>query len=165
MKRELTHYSTTTTSRRMHVPAHANLAHICTLAQAHTHAHTYMHTYIYTYAYTHIYICTYTYIYTHTYVHICIHTHTQPWVPPWLDVELEKEWLTDITHRAPVSPEVLPSCCLFTFVNARQSLNCAAFTPDVTKLAVSRWHARLCLLSLVFWLHLYDKVVYTRVWQ
>eukprot|EP00983_Pelagomonas_calceolata_P128790 1161545-Pelagomonas_calceolata.AAC.9 len=75
---------------------------------------------------------------THTRTNACVRLHVrmQPWVPQWLDTQLEQSWLTDIANRAPVAPASLPSCCLFTFVNARQSLNCATFSSNVTKLVM-----------------------------
>ncbi|MEW5311607.1 MAG: hypothetical protein WDW38_003307 [Sanguina aurantia] len=56
----------------------------------------------------------------------------QPWVPP-LSEDTRKAWLSDIAARDPVGPGRLPSCCFFTFVNTKGSLNAVSFAKDSSR--------------------------------
>jgi hypothetical protein len=54
----------------------------------------------------------------------------QAWTPLLSDPALD-QWVQDVESRAEVHAGALPSCCFFTFANSRQTLGCAAFSPNV----------------------------------
>ncbi|KAG2498907.1 hypothetical protein HYH03_003098 [Edaphochlamys debaryana] len=53
---------------------------------------------------------------------------------PHLPDDVVSTALQDIGARAPVSAAVPPSCAFFTFVNAKQTLNCCTFNRDGSKI-------------------------------
>ena len=57
----------------------------------------------------------------------------QPFLPRLPD-EVVSAALRDISLRAPVTAATPPSCAFFTFVNAKQTLNCSTFNCDGSKI-------------------------------
>ena len=55
-------------------------------------------------------------------------------LPPSTDA-LDAAIMADVAARAAVGSGALPSCAFATFVNTRQTLNCAAFAPDASAAA------------------------------
>lgn len=68
-------------------------------------------------------------------------------LPAWSRA-VEEQLVLDALHRVPLSDVQLPSCCLATLLNARDSVNCAAFSNDVATLASGHADSTILLSSL-----------------